>query len=99
MQTFGEVNERSSCSTFTTGNLRTLGEAAFTWFFRAHQRETAIVVREFSLLWPHFCWSPLPPAEPRKHSATVLSGMSTLCSFWPQLRSERALTTTLNNQR
>ena len=50
MQTFREVNGRSYCSTFTTGNLRTLGEAAFNWFFRGHQRETALVVRDFSVI-------------------------------------------------
>ena len=50
MQTFREVNGRSYASTFTTGNLRTLGEAAFTWCFEGHHWKTAQVVRDFSVI-------------------------------------------------
>jgi uncharacterized membrane protein YoaK (UPF0700 family) len=48
VQTFREVNGQSYNSTFTTGNLRTLSEAAFTWFSEGYSRETAQVVRDFS---------------------------------------------------
>src|SRR5450755_41840 len=50
VQTFREVNGRSYSSTFTTGNLRTLSEAAFAWFFEGRKAMTARVVRDFSVL-------------------------------------------------
>jgi len=50
MQTFNKVNGRSYSSTFTTGNLRTLAEAAFTRLFRGHDREAAGTVRDFSVI-------------------------------------------------
>ena len=50
MQTFREVNGRTYGSTFTTGNLRTLGEAAFKWFFEGHSRDAARVMRDFSVI-------------------------------------------------
>jgi uncharacterized membrane protein YoaK (UPF0700 family) len=50
VQTFREVNGRSYSSTFTTGNLRTLGEAAFAWFFEGRRAMTAGVVRDFSVI-------------------------------------------------
>lgn len=50
MQTFREVNGRVYGSTFTTGNLRTLGEATFTWLFEGHARSAARVVRDFSVI-------------------------------------------------
>ena len=50
MQTFQEVNGRPYCSTFATGNLRTLGEAAFTWSFEGRAAEAARVVRDFSVI-------------------------------------------------
>jgi len=50
MQTFNKVNGRSYSSTFTTGNLRTLAEAAFTWSFKGHEREAAGVVSDFSVV-------------------------------------------------
>jgi uncharacterized membrane protein YoaK (UPF0700 family) len=48
VQTFREVGGHSFSSTFTTGNLRTLTEAAFAWFFEGHSPEKARVVRDFS---------------------------------------------------
>jgi uncharacterized membrane protein YoaK (UPF0700 family) len=50
MQTFREVNGRFYSSTFTTGNLRTLGEASFTWLFEGHAPDAAQVVRDFSVI-------------------------------------------------
>jgi uncharacterized membrane protein YoaK (UPF0700 family) len=50
MQTFREVDGRTYSSTFTTGNLRTLGEAAFTWCFRGRGQESARVVRDFATI-------------------------------------------------
>jgi uncharacterized membrane protein YoaK (UPF0700 family) len=49
-QTFREVHGRNYSSTFTTGNLRTLGEAAFHWVFQGRKRESALVVRDFSVI-------------------------------------------------
>ena len=49
-QTFREVNGRAYSSTFTTGNLRTLAEAAFAWCFEGRARESARVVRDFSAI-------------------------------------------------
>jgi len=50
MQTFREVDGRAYTSTFTTGNLRTLGEAAFTWLFLSRSPETACIVRNFAVI-------------------------------------------------
>lgn len=50
VQTFREVDGHSYNSTFTTGNLRTLSEAAFTWFSEGFSPETARVVRDFSVI-------------------------------------------------
>ena len=50
MNTFREVNGHSYSSTFTTGNLRTLGEAAFTWLFEGHAQDAARTVRDFSVI-------------------------------------------------
>jgi uncharacterized membrane protein YoaK (UPF0700 family) len=50
VQTFREVNGESYNSTFTTGNLRTLSAAAFTWFREGYKPETARVVRDFSAI-------------------------------------------------
>jgi uncharacterized membrane protein YoaK (UPF0700 family) len=54
VQTFREVNGHNYNSTFTTGNLRTLSEAAFTWFFEGHDRDAARVVRDFSVICAAF---------------------------------------------
>jgi uncharacterized membrane protein YoaK (UPF0700 family) len=50
VQTFREVDGHSYNSTFITGNLRTLSEAAFTWFSEGYNTERACVVRDFSLI-------------------------------------------------
>ena len=50
VQTFREVNGQSYNSTFTTGNLRTLSEAAFSWFFDGRSRAAAQVVKDFSVI-------------------------------------------------
>ena len=54
MQTFRQVNGRIFGSTFTTGNLRTLGEATFKWVFEGHSREAAQVMRDFSVIIASF---------------------------------------------
>jgi uncharacterized membrane protein YoaK (UPF0700 family) len=48
VQTFREVDGHSFSSTFTTGNLRTLSEAAFTWLFEGRSKIAGRVVRDFS---------------------------------------------------
>jgi uncharacterized membrane protein YoaK (UPF0700 family) len=50
VQTFREVNGHSFNSTFTTGNLRTLSEAAVDWFFRDDREAEARVVRDFGVI-------------------------------------------------
>jgi uncharacterized membrane protein YoaK (UPF0700 family) len=50
VQTFREVNGRNFNSTFTTGNLRTLSEAAIDWFFGGDRQEDARVVRDFGAI-------------------------------------------------
>jgi uncharacterized membrane protein YoaK (UPF0700 family) len=50
VQTFREVNGQSFNSTFTTGNLRTLAEAAAGWFAEGHSRANAVVMRDFSVI-------------------------------------------------
>jgi uncharacterized membrane protein YoaK (UPF0700 family) len=50
VQTFREVNGHSYSSTFTTGNLRTLTEAAYSWFCEGHSQEAAKVVRDFAVI-------------------------------------------------
>jgi uncharacterized membrane protein YoaK (UPF0700 family) len=54
VQTFRNVNGHVFNSTFTTGNLRTLSEAAFTWFWEGHSEATARVVRDFSAICAAF---------------------------------------------
>jgi uncharacterized membrane protein YoaK (UPF0700 family) len=54
VQTFRNVNGHSFNSTFTTGNLRTLSEAAFTWFWEGRSQATARVVRDFSAICAAF---------------------------------------------
>jgi uncharacterized membrane protein YoaK (UPF0700 family) len=54
VETFREVDGHGFSSTFTTGNLRTLAEAAFAWFFEGHNREKARMVRDFSLICAAF---------------------------------------------
>jgi uncharacterized membrane protein YoaK (UPF0700 family) len=54
VQTFREVNGRAFSSTFTTGNLRTLAEAAFTWVFEGHSETAARVVGDFSVICAAF---------------------------------------------
>jgi uncharacterized membrane protein YoaK (UPF0700 family) len=48
--TFREVNGQSYSSTFTTGNLRTLGEAAFDWWFGGRSAQSASIMRDFALI-------------------------------------------------
>ncbi len=54
VSTFREVNGRSYSSTFTTGNLRTLSEAAFAWVFEGHHPESARIVKDFSVICTAF---------------------------------------------
>jgi uncharacterized membrane protein YoaK (UPF0700 family) len=54
VQTFREVNGHAFSSTFTTGNLRTLAEAAFTWVFEGHSEAAARVVGDFSVICTAF---------------------------------------------
>jgi len=54
VQTFREVNGHNFSSTFTTGNLRTLSEAAFKWFLEGHRREEGRIVRDFSVICTAF---------------------------------------------
>jgi uncharacterized membrane protein YoaK (UPF0700 family) len=54
VQTFREVDGQSFNSTFTTGNLRTLTEAAFASFFEGHAAEKARIVRDFSSICAAF---------------------------------------------
>jgi len=44
------VNGRNYSATFATGNLRTLGAAAFEWCFRGHRPEARRVVVDFSVI-------------------------------------------------
>lgn len=50
VQTFRDVNGHSYNSTFTTGNLRTLSEAAFSWLFEGHSPKSRDVLRDFSVI-------------------------------------------------
>jgi len=50
METFRDVNGRSYNSTFTTGNLRTLSEGAFDWFFSGRSPASASVRRHLRRL-------------------------------------------------
>jgi uncharacterized membrane protein YoaK (UPF0700 family) len=50
VQTFREVNGHNFNSTFTTGNLRTLSEAAVDWFFGGDRQEDSRVVRDFGVI-------------------------------------------------
>jgi uncharacterized membrane protein YoaK (UPF0700 family) len=52
--TFRVVNGRHYNSTFVTGNLRTLSEAAFDWCFGGRPPEAARVVRDFSIICTTF---------------------------------------------
>jgi uncharacterized membrane protein YoaK (UPF0700 family) len=54
VQTFREVNGQSYNSTFTTGNLRTLAEAAVLWFREGKSPAAAQVVRDFSVICAAF---------------------------------------------
>jgi uncharacterized membrane protein YoaK (UPF0700 family) len=54
VQTFREVDGHSFNSTFTTGNLRTLSEAAVGWFFQGHRQAEALVVRNFAAICAAF---------------------------------------------
>jgi uncharacterized membrane protein YoaK (UPF0700 family) len=50
VSTFREVNGKGYSSTFTTGNLSTLGEAAFTWLFEGHSPKIAGIVKDFTTI-------------------------------------------------
>ena len=54
VSTFREVNGRKYSSTFTTGNLRTLSEAAFAWAFEGHKQDAAPAIRDFSAICTAF---------------------------------------------
>jgi len=53
VQTFREVHGRAYSSTFTTGNLRTLSEAAFSWFVERN-RQAVRVIKDFSAICSAF---------------------------------------------
>jgi uncharacterized membrane protein YoaK (UPF0700 family) len=54
VQTFRNVNGQTFNSTFTTGNLRTLSEAAVGWFMEGHNAASGRVVRDFSAVCAAF---------------------------------------------
>jgi len=54
VQTFREVNGHSYSSTFTTGNLRTLAEAAVDWLHEGRRQADAQLVRDFSVICAAF---------------------------------------------
>jgi uncharacterized membrane protein YoaK (UPF0700 family) len=54
VQTFREVDGHSFNSTFTTGNLRVLSEAAVAWLFEGHRQAAARVVKDFSAICAAF---------------------------------------------
>jgi uncharacterized membrane protein YoaK (UPF0700 family) len=54
VQTFRNVNGQTFNSTFTTGNLRTLSEAAVDWFLEGHSAASGRVVRDFSAVCAAF---------------------------------------------
>jgi uncharacterized membrane protein YoaK (UPF0700 family) len=54
VQTFREVNGRTYASTYTTGNLRTLAEAAVLWYHEGRRGEAPQVVRDFSIICAAF---------------------------------------------
>ena len=54
VSTFREVNRHPYSSTFTTGNLRTLSEAAFAWVFEGRAQEQARIFRDFSTICTAF---------------------------------------------
>jgi uncharacterized membrane protein YoaK (UPF0700 family) len=77
VQTFREVNGHTYSSTFTTGNLRTLSEAAFVWFFEGHQETSARVARDFSVICSGF----LLGAIAGGYSAPVFGNRSLWCEI------------------
>lgn len=50
VESFREVNGRSFNSTFTTGNLRTLSEAALGWLMAGRAPAEACAVRDFAII-------------------------------------------------
>jgi len=54
VQTFREVDGHSYNSTFTTGNLRTLAEAAVGWFQEGHKQADGEIVKGFSVICAAF---------------------------------------------
>jgi uncharacterized membrane protein YoaK (UPF0700 family) len=54
VETFREVNGHSFNSTFTTGNLRTLCEAAVDWLLQGHSQAAARTMRDFSTICAAF---------------------------------------------
>lgn len=48
VQTFREVRGKGYFSTFTTGNLRTLCEATFSWLFEERDAQTSMAMRTFA---------------------------------------------------
>jgi uncharacterized membrane protein YoaK (UPF0700 family) len=54
VQTFREVNGHTFNSTFTTGNLRTLSEAAVDWLLAGHSQAAGRVMKDFSTICAAF---------------------------------------------
>ena len=54
VETFREVAGSKYNSTFVTGNLRTLSEAAFDWFVRGHRPESARIAMNFLVICTAF---------------------------------------------
>ncbi len=77
VQTFREVNGYSYNSTFTTGNLRTLSEAAFTWLFEGCNQAAGRVVRDFSAV----CAAFLVGATAGGYSAQALGNRALWCDI------------------
>ncbi|GGH13620.1 membrane protein [Silvibacterium dinghuense] len=57
--TFRQVNGHGYSSTFTTGNLRTLGEAIFDWIFAERKPETLRRVEDFAMICGAFFFGAL----------------------------------------
>jgi uncharacterized membrane protein YoaK (UPF0700 family) len=92
MQTFREVNGRNYCSTFTTGNLRTLAEASFFWCFRGYQREAARTVKDFATVVGAFLSGALAGGGTTKAFGNRALWVAIFLLFLVAIRIERSLT-------
>lgn len=54
VETFRELHGHTYNSTYTTGNLRTLGESALQWLLDGHRPDALRVVRDFSFICAAF---------------------------------------------